>query len=154
MYCISISPATKPCTHHMKNKSKNNWLSFYVRLKTSAPKSEPAVLLMNPDDFGDLVAARRGTHDGSVSPVIWFWYVSIFLCRIPTFHLPHAEVNLCSCRHFLRLEIWRRATKDMPLRYAGTQPNEDEAEQIFPQVDKSWHRHRCIWQIPPAFVHV
>lgn len=33
-------------------------------------------------------------------------------------------------------------------RYTGTRADEEDAEQIFPQVDKSWHRHRCIWQIP------
>lgn len=47
---------------------------------------------------------RRLSHDGRVSPVIWFWYVSTFLNRKPPFGSRHAEVNLCSCRDSLRLE--------------------------------------------------
>lgn len=73
---------------------RKNINSIFVKLEVS--KSKPAVLLINPDDLG---AVRRGTRDGSVSPVIW--YLSTFLCwQKPTFHLPHVEVNLCSCQHF------------------------------------------------------
>lgn len=115
-------------------------------MKLEVSTSHPAAMLMNPGDSGGV---RRGTHDGWMSPVIW--YVSTFLHRKkPTFQLLHVEVNLCSCQHFPQARSLETAHK----RHAGAihneghKPNEDDAEQIFPQVDKSWHRHRCIWQIP------
>lgn len=113
-------------------------------MKLEVSKSKPAVLLINPDDFG---AVRRGTRDGSVSPVIW--YLSTFLRR-KNLHFICLMLRLTSVHVNISpsLEAWRPRTKDMPARYAGTQPYEDDTEQIFPQVDKSWHRHRCIWQIP------
>lgn len=86
-------------------------------------------------------------RDGSVSPVIWFWYVSTILDWKPTFHLPHAEVNPCSCQHFLHLEIWRHAQRTWPWDTPGHKRAGEDTEQIFPQFEKSWHRHRCIWQI-------
>lgn len=126
------------------NKDKHY---FFPLVKLEVSTSRPAAMLMNPGDSG---AVRRGAHDVSVSPVIW--YVSAFLHRKkenPTFQPPHVEVNLCSCQHFLqRLKPGDRAQKTRRRDTEGHKPNEDDAEQIFPQVDKSWHRHRCIWQIP------
>lgn len=124
------------------NKDKHYFFPF-VKLEVST--SQLAATLMNP---GDSRAERRGTHDFSVSPVIW--YVSKFFHRKkPTFQLPHVEVNLCSCQHFPpSLKPGDRAQKTRRRDTEGPKPNEDDAEQIFPQVDKSWHRHRCIWQIP------
>lgn len=131
------------------NMRTNEWVlkkthrfSLYVKLEVS--KSKPAVLLMNPGDFG---VVRRGTHDASVSPVIW--YVSTFLHRKNLHFIRHmSRLTSVHVNNSPNLEAWRPRTKDMPARCGGTQPNEDDAEQIFPQVDKSWHRHRCIWQIP------
>lgn len=54
----------------------------------------------------------------------------LFICLM--LRLTSVHVNISP-----NLEAWRPRTKDMPARYAGTPPNEDDTEQIFPQVDKS-----------------
>ena len=141
--------ATKLCKHDPKNKwmNKKQSLFFHVRLRTQVSKSKPAAVLMNPDDFG----LEKRTRWLSVS----CYQISIYISPPwnPTFHLPHAEVNLCSCQHFLHLETGRRAQKAClrdTLGHRRTRKTQSKYSHKLTKVDTGTD----VFDKFPAFVHV
>lgn len=140
------------CKDNMKNKWMNK-KTLIILLCGAENKcfqiksSSVVVMLTNPDNFG----VFWGTHDVSVSPAIWS--VSAFLCWKPTFHLPHAEVNLCSCQHFLHVEIWRHAQKTCrcdTLGHKRTRKTQSKYSHKLTKVDTGTD----VFDKFPAFVHV
>lgn len=129
---------------------KKHHLSLHVRM-SSIPRSEAAAMLTNTNDLVVWwLQAETHTHmmtqclvsSGSDMYLHFSGENLHFSCHMP--RLTSVHVDIFSILKFSE----RRTERHACAIHWDTQLNEEDAEQIFPQVDKSWHRHRCIWQIP------